>query len=323
MTVRVGPAMALAAITLLAPSRGLAAETTLRGIAIDQSLDAEPIPADLSRVVPTIVRVSIEQTPFVGSTADATLARLRNLLGVYKSRNVQVVLALGRFPETDDDVEPWRQFVRAVADQSRDSVVGYQIGRVEAGAAPNVSRYVYLLKLAAVQIRSVDANALVLQGGIPASEVEWQGRVFAAGAGPYVDGVAVDGPPGDEDDEGESFRSALQRMTALVERDRPSAMVLLGPIRLPADQGAAVSRLIGAVLRSLGTNIHVTAFAGDAGSLRAAPSRGFTSDRSRRGRSCHARRAHERSFAFCRALRMCRRPSRIVFFTASRASRPS
>ena len=73
----------------------------------------------------------------------------------------------------NSDVEPWRQFVRAVAERSRGNVAGYQIGEVPAGAAPDVNRYVYLLKLAAVQIRSVDSGALVLQGRIPASEVDW------------------------------------------------------------------------------------------------------------------------------------------------------
>ena len=133
------------------------------------------------------------------------------------------------------------------------------------GAAPDVSRYAYLLKLAAVQLRSVDPDALVLQGAVSASEVEWEGRVLAAGAGPYVDGMAIDGPASDDD----AFRSAVDRMGALIEREKPAAIVLLGPIRLPANPAAATSRLMDAVLRSLGTNVHVTAFSGDVPSLRA------------------------------------------------------
>ena len=155
---------------------------------------------------------------------------------------MQVVLALGRVPAADGDVEPWRQFVRAVAERSRGHVAGYQVGEVQAGAAPDVNRYVYLLKLAAVQIRAVDSDALVLQGGIPASEVDWQGRVFAAGAGPYVDGIALDGPAADDD---EPFRLAVERMVALVEREKPSATMLLGPIRLPADPAPRPSALDG------------------------------------------------------------------------------
>lgn len=264
MTVRVRLAMAVTAFALLAPARGLAADTKLRGIAIDRRLDAEPLAADLPRLVPTIIRLSIEDTAFTGPDADATLTRLRDALGLYESGHMTVVLALGRVPEADSDVEPWRQFVRAVAERSRGKVAGYQIGQVQADAAPDVNRYVYLLKLAAVQIRAVDSDALVLQGPIPASEVDWQGRVFAAGAGPYVDGIALDGPAADED---EPFRLAVERMVALAGREKPSATMLLGPIRLPADAAAATSRSMDAVLGWLGTSIQVTAFAGDAAAI--------------------------------------------------------
>src|SRR5713226_9136541 len=171
MIVRV--ALALAACLLLAPARGLAGDVKLRGIAIDQRLDAEPLPADPG-MVPTIVRLSIEETAFTGPAADAALARLQDALGRYQSRHITVVLALGRVPAADSDVEPWRQFVRVVAERSRGNVAGYQIGEVQAGAVPDVNRYVYLLKLAAVQIRAVHSDALVLQGGIPANEVDWQ-----------------------------------------------------------------------------------------------------------------------------------------------------
>ena len=260
-------ATALAACVLLAPARGLAADAKLRGIAIDQRLDAEPLPADLPGTVPTIVRLSIEATVFTGPAADATLTRLQAVLGLYRNRHITVVLALGRVPLADTDVEPWRQFVRAVAGRSRGNVAGYQIGDVQAGATPDVNRYVYLLKLAAVQIRAADSGALVLQGGISATDVDWEGRVFAAGAGPYVDGIALGGPVADED---EPYRLAVDRMVALAKQEKPSAILLLGPVRLPADPAAAASRSMDAVLRSLGTSIQVTAFTGDAAALGAA-----------------------------------------------------
>jgi len=262
----VSVALSMAACLLLVPARGLAGDVKLRGIAIDQRLDAEPLPADLPGIVPTIVRLSIEETAFTGPAADATLARLQDALGLYQSRHITVVLALGHVPAADSDVEPWRQFVRVVAQRSRESVAGYQIGEVQASAVPDVSRYVYLLKLAAVQIRAVHSDALVLQGGIPASEVDWQRRVFAAGAGPYVDGIALDGPAADED---EPFRLAVEQMVALVGREKPSATTMLGPIRLPAAPAAASSRSMDAVLRWLGTSIQVTAFAGDPAAVRA------------------------------------------------------
>jgi hypothetical protein len=263
MTARVRAAITLGAFVLLAPARGFAAEpgiATLRGIAIDERLNDEPLPADLPRIVPTIVRLSIDDTAFSGADADAILARLQVVLGVYQSRRMTVVLNLGRLPAAESDVEPWRQFIRAVVGRSRGAVVGYQIGDTRAGATPDVNRYVYLLKLAAVQIRSVDSSALLFQGAIPAGDADWEGRVLTA-AGPYVDGIALNGPD-----------PAVDRIAALVKQAKPSAILLVGPIALPADPAAATSRLMDAVLRSLGTSVQVTAFTGDAAALRA----GFT-----------------------------------------------
>jgi len=256
--------VAVAAFALLVPARELAADTKLRGIAIDRRLDADPLPADLTRNVPVIVRLSIDRAASGDAAANATLERLQRLLATYQSRNTQIVLALGGIPATDGEVEPWRRFVRAVAERGRGKVAAYQIGEIQTGAAPDVNRYVYLLKLAAVQIRSVDADALILQGGIPAGESDWQARVLTAGAAPYVDGIALDGPPAQDD---EAFRSAVQRMAAIIEREKPSATVLVGPIRLPPDPAAATSQSMDAVLRSLGTSIQVTVFAGDAAAL--------------------------------------------------------
>ena len=259
-------AIAFAAFALVAPTRVLAADSTLHGIAVDRRLDDEPLPADIFHMGPGLVRLSIDQTTFTGAAADATLARLRAVLTVYQNRHMAVILALGSLPAADVDVEPWRQFLRTVAEQNHGRVAAYQIGDVQAGATPDVNRYVYLLKLAAVQIRSVDADALILQGRIPASDVAWQGHVFAAGAAPYVDGFAIDGPPAEEDD---PFRSSVERMTTLAARDKPTATIVLGPLRLPADPAAAASRSMDAVLRSLGTNIHVTTLAGDTPALEA------------------------------------------------------
>jgi hypothetical protein len=254
-------------VTLLTSVRVLAAETSLRGIAIDQRLDADPLPDDLSPGVPTIVRVSIDRTVFAGSAVDAPLARLESLLDVYGKRRTRVVIALGALPATDEQVEPWREYLRAVAERGRDRVAAYQIGGIARGAPPDVNRYVYLLKMAALQIRSVDTTALVLQGAISSAETEWESRVFAAGVAPYVDGVALDGPAENGDNQ---FQSAVQRMTALVEREKPSATILLGPIPLSADPGAATARLMETVLGSLGTSVHVSVFTGDVATLKAA-----------------------------------------------------
>jgi len=258
-------AVVLAIAAAAAPSEALAAEGKLRGIAIDRRLDANPLDADLSRSVPIIVRLSIDNTVFSGPVAESTIVRLKELLEIYRQRKVRVLVAIEAMPSNDADVEAWRLFIRAVAEQGNDAVVGYQIGLARAAAPPDVDRYAFLLKLAAVQLRSIAPEALVMEGLVPATEVEWQRRVFAGGVGPYVDGVALDGPRGEDD---EAFRLAVQRMTALVDAEKPGGIVFLGPIELSSTTAAA-SRLLDAVLMSLGTSVHVTAFSGDPASLAA------------------------------------------------------
>ena len=264
MTARASLVVALAWLVLL-PMQAQAA--TLHGIAVDQAFNADPLPADLPGTVPTIVRLLLDEARFRGQSAGGAFARLEDVLAQYQARHIQVILALGQFPAVDTEVETWRETIRAIAERSRGQVAGYQVGEVQPGDAPDVNRYVYLLKLAAVQIQSVDAGSLVIQGSVSAFDTSWQARVLAAGTAPYVDGVALAGPSPDDD---AAFRAAVQGMVALVEREKPTVTILLGPIRLPADPGDASSRLVDAVVRTLATSVRVTAFTADGASLRAA-----------------------------------------------------
>ncbi len=124
--------------------------------------------------------------------------------------------------------------------EGRGQVVGYQIGHVVAGTLPDVNRYVYLLKLAAVQIRSIDPDAIVLQGRIPETAIEWQERVLAAALGPYVDGFALDATAATDT---EGYRTS-QMMRALLDRVKPAAPVVLGPIELPVDADPAAFQML-------------------------------------------------------------------------------
>ena len=255
MTLRARLAMALAALLLLAPARGLAADATLRGIAIDQRLDAQPLPADLPRIAPTIVRLADRRDRLHRSDRGRDRSRVcRIVLDLYRSRDMTVVLALGSIPAADADVEPWRQFVRDVAERAAaETSSAIRSATVQAGAMPDVEP-VRVPAEAGGRPDPVGRLRRARPAGrhLPAPEVDWQGRVLAAGAGPYVDGLAIDGPPAADD---EPFRSAVERMVALIEREQPSAAVLLGPVALPADAAAATSRLVDAVLQALGTPI--------------------------------------------------------------------
>src|SRR5207237_4301584 len=112
-------ARAVLAISVLWPAHGVAAELTLRGVVVDYRLDGDQLPADAATIVPTTVRLSLGNLPRTGVPSTEALKRLDDLLAAYQKRGIRVVLALGRIPDADGDVEPWRQFVRAIVEHGR------------------------------------------------------------------------------------------------------------------------------------------------------------------------------------------------------------
>jgi hypothetical protein len=245
----------------------------LHGIAVDETLGApsvlaEAVPSgDTTPTAPLLVRLTIDPTAFAGPASAAAFAQLDARVALYRARGITVVLALGQFPASESDVESWRQRVRSIADHVRARVAAYQIGDVSSGPLPAPDRYAYLLKLAAVQIHSVDAGARVLEGPVAASAADWQDRVYAQGIAPYADGLVLDGP-GQSDTV--AFRTAVEDMTRLVDRQDPSASVLVGPVALSDQPAVAAAQLVDAMLPTLGTKVGVTIFQARAASFKAA-----------------------------------------------------
>lgn len=225
------------------------------------------LPRPSTELPPIIARVSFDLARTGTADLPGLLADLDRRLEAYASRRVSVLLDLGAFPDSDDQVEAWRQSIRAVAERGRGKVAGYQVGRVSVELPPAVDRYVFLLRVAAVQLRSVDSDALVLEGSLPAALGEWQARVYAAGVAPYVDGVAVTGPFGSA--QGRPFDSA-ERLATIVEREDPGSAIVLGPIELAGGADAASLQFFEAQVRWLGTGVRVTSYTGSLANIRAA-----------------------------------------------------
>jgi hypothetical protein len=249
----------------------------LRGMAIDETLDAPPVLSEAmakgiaASSLPLLVRLAIEESSFRGAAATSAFARLDARFDLYRTRDVTVILALGAFPESDPDVDEWLETVRSIAGHLKGQVRAYQVGDVTRASLPDADRYAYVLKRAATEIKSVDPEALVLQGPIPVSAADFLARTYRAGAAPYSDGVAIDAPvlqPTSQNDA--QGRRAVEDMAQVVEREDPTASVVVGSVRLPAEIGSATSRLIESQLRTVGTKVGVVAYAAGAETLRAA-----------------------------------------------------
>lgn len=248
------------------------ARAALGGIGFDERLDQEPLllaalPRSTADLPPLVVRVDVDLPATRADRLASLTADLDRRVSAYTSRGIRVVLGLGGFPASDADVEAWRQALRSVADLGRGKVAGYQIGEVSGAVPPATDRYVFLLKLASVQLRSVDATALIFQGRVPVDFEMWQTGLYAAGIAPYVDGLALHGPSAADDD---AFRASVARLTALVEREDRTAPVVLGPIALSRAGETAQARFFDAEVQSLGTPVRLTSFTGTASDVRAA-----------------------------------------------------
>src|SRR5262249_10336288 len=149
----------------------------------------------ISGLPPLLARISLDAAAVPAEGLRTLLADLDRRLTAYGAQRVPIVLSLGVFPERDDRVDSWQQVLRTITESASGRVAAYQIGTVASAAAPpNAERYAFLLKLASVQLRTRDASTVVIEGPVPESLDEWQGRVYAAGTAPYVDGLAIGHP---------------------------------------------------------------------------------------------------------------------------------
>ena len=251
------------AVVLMAASAltALAADPPLRGIAINETLDTPPILDDAmparagASTLPLLVRLSIRPSVFTGPAATVAFERLAARLALYESRHVPVVVALGALPAAAD-TESWIAAVRAIVDRGRGHVRAYELGAGLDAAAP-IDRVAFLLKRAAVQIRSADAAASILTGPLPATAGDWLARLYNDGAiAPYSDGVVIDGS---------SDASALIQTT---DKCDPGAAVVVTPVQLSERSDVATKQLLDAELARLGSRVNVTAFTASAAPLK-------------------------------------------------------
>ncbi len=248
------------------------AGAALAGVAFDERLDRDPLllaalPRSSADLPPLIVRIAVDIAGTPPDRIPALAAGLERRVSDYAARGVKIVIDLGALPATDGEVEGWQQALRSIAENGRGRVAGYQTGRASKVPPSSTERYVFLLKLASVQLRSIDRDALVIQGGVSSELEPWEATVLAAGIAPYIDALAVDGPAGADDG---AFRARVDGMTALVAREDASAAVLLGPIPLTGAAAAAAAGFFEAEARSLGTAVAATSYAGTVAEIRAA-----------------------------------------------------
>jgi hypothetical protein len=176
---------------------------------------------------------------------------------------VPVVLALADPPADVAGLDRWRPTLRALAEHCRGKVLAYQVGDQLGGSAgPPAKDYAYLAKFVAVQIRSIDTTALIIEGSlVPGADPTWQAQVYAEEAAAYLDAVALAAPPADASWTGAD--QALSVLESLVAKEDLSAALGVTGLVLSSDYRRAAEQILGWYLPRLGArSAFVTCAAG-------------------------------------------------------------
>jgi hypothetical protein len=208
--------------------------------------------------VPMFVRVVIDVQ---ANGAPFDYAALDRRVAVYAASSIPVVLTFTALPASPDQTDTWRTFVRATAERYRGKIAAYQIGSFGTNR-PAAHAYAFDLKLASVQIRSVDPDALITTASVPPADAAWLEDLYREDVSAYVDVVAMDAAAGDA-------AKAEAAMRAVIEREDPTAASLVTALPLGADGHARRAWVVGQ-FGHLGARPASVSFTGSAAALASA-----------------------------------------------------
>jgi len=174
---------------------------------------------------------------------------------------VPVLLALEGMPLTAEGGEAWRKYVLALAERYSGKVRGFVLGRSDTGAPrPTVPTHAYLIKLAAIQVRSVLPDALLIEGDGKPREPDWVESLYQEDVAPYFDGMAVatDGVLSRD-----QFDERLRELRKTLDRYDPSAQIIVTGVALGGDPRDAVRRFLIDSFSNLAAGSAPTTFSGD------------------------------------------------------------
>ena len=125
------------------------------------------------------------------------------------------------------------------------------------------------MKFVAVQVRSVDSAALVVEGSLPfPGAEEWQEQLYREDVAAYLNAVALSAPPGGEGRAG--VEAALGGLDWIAAANQAEPLLGVTGVQLSGDRRQAAEQLIAWHLSHLGGRSSFTTCAGTAEAVAAA-----------------------------------------------------
>ncbi len=198
---RVAAATTAFAITVLtaAVAAQTSSRTPIKGVGVDERLGGPPaLEQALTHAglkgsdVGTFVRFI---SPWAALDEARTTGRwdlIDARLDAFGRLGVPVLVQIEDAPFVLDQSALWSDTIRAIVTHFGTRVSGYEIDAPRGPARPNAPTYAYFLKLAAVQIRSVNPAAVLAQTTVTAADVDWQNALYASDVAPVVDLVPIE-----------------------------------------------------------------------------------------------------------------------------------
>jgi hypothetical protein len=262
---RIGSFAAWLLLAFVPPGPAAAQAPPLPRVGIEAQGDIESLARALAGPaqsrVPVAVRLEIRAAAPDGepdvpavSTRVATLARA----------GARVWLHLQDLPPPDDEdaVRRWRSAVRTLLERTRGQVQLVSLPLAEASRAETAARNAFLLKLAAVQVRAVDATLLIAVHGERLADAAWIEAFYAAGVAPYVDALSM--PAAGRNTEAAETLAARLRMLD------PDAHIVLTAGQLPGIALEARRMLVRTQIQRLGSAVSSTVYQGTPAAIAAA-----------------------------------------------------
>lgn len=265
----------------------VASAAGFHGLGIDETLSAEPAldraltgaalaPAEL----PLFVRLLVSRGEIETAPGDSHYEALEARIDLYARRGIPVVLALTDPLPGPDQVEPWRQFLRALAARTAARVKAFEFEAARGGTLapaprPPAKDFAYVLKLSAVQVRSVDPTALVVLGGLRSADSAWMESLYREDVAGYLDVLglpvgALEGVPPRRPLGTSPTPQDPAPLLALVDREDLEARVAVTGVALGDEPGEASRRMLDWQLGQLGGRVSLVSYAGAGPALAAA-----------------------------------------------------